>query len=132
MVGFTLSVNFVSGLSLFESDTPFGFQIHDETNRTFNATTDIPVQDGESGIDALWIVVLSGTSIAGLALAWITRSPVVLGIYVFSVVFWAAYGNTLIILDVGNWIPAGFLAIATGLMAFFYAGAIAGMLSGSG
>jgi len=60
------------------------------------------------------------------------RSPVFAGIFLFGTVFWASYVNTMIVLNLGNFVPTEFLLIGTVAMMFVFSGAVVGMLSGSG
>lgn len=133
MLIFTISINFVSGLGIFPTSYETGIVEGDTANETFEDITDIEEKEGKLGIDALLLGVLGGAGIGAIILAWVTRSPVVLGVYAFSAVFWASYIRTLVVLDLDIFGSlGGFIAIGTTAMFFIFAGAIAGMLSGSG
>lgn len=131
MIVFTLAINFVSGLGVFETYES-GFDSSGDTDTIFNSTTNLESDDGGSGMDALWAAVLGGAGLGAIVLAWVTRSPVIIGVYIFSAIFWASYINALSVININNWIPAGFLLIGTVAMVFIFGGAVAGMLSGSG
>jgi len=133
LIVLTMSINFVSALGVFGFDIDAGFP----SGTDFDDLTDVnftgdDTHDADSGLQGLWLIMITGAGIGGLTVAWITKSPVVLGVFVFSAVFWASYISASAVLLVGDFIPAGFLAIGTAIMGFFWAGAIAGMLSGSG
>ena len=133
MILFTLSVNFVSALGVFPTgDVEAGVNVGDSTNETFMEFTKSTEDPSGLSMTSIWTIVLTGAGIGTLVIAWITKSTVILGVYVFSVIFWVSYGNALSILGLGNYIPLDFLAIGTGGMIFIWVGAIAGMLSGSG
>ena len=133
MIIFTLSINFVSALDVFPTGgVEAGVDVKDTTNETFMEFTKSTDNPTGLSISSIWIIVLTGAGIGALLIAWITKSTVILGVYIFSVIFWVSYGNALSVLDIGNYIPIGFLAIGTGGMIFIWVGAIAGMLSGSG
>jgi hypothetical protein len=122
----TLSINFVNALEIFPVEAKKGFDVAEgDTNSTFASLT----QD-DTSMTNLWLMIITGAGIGGLLIAWFTHSPAILGVYVFSVVFWASYLNALGF--VMNYVPAGFLLIGTVGMGFIFVGAIGGMLSGSG
>jgi len=124
---FNLSVHYVSGMGIFDTGSHSGIVPGDDGNTTFSSVT----QDN-TGMNGIWALVLTGAGLGGLVVAWMTHSTAILGVSIFSVAFWAAYLNTITILGIGNYIPEGFLLIGTAGMGFVWAGAIAGMLSGSG
>lgn len=129
----TLSINFVSGLNVFEIPYDAGYQTGDDTSGNFVNLTNI-TSDGESGgMDLLWAGVLSSAAFGGMVVAWITRSTTIIGVYVFSAVFWVSYLRCLSVVYISYLEPLfGFIMIFTVAMVFLWAGAIAGMLSGSG
>ena len=136
LIVLTMSINFVSGMGVFDfnMNTGFGSGTSDEV---FEDITDVnftgdDTHEADTGMQGLWLIMLTGAGAGGVVLAFITKSPVILGVFVFSAVFWASYINAAAVLGFGGYIPAGFLAIGTTVMGFFWAGAIAGMLSGSG
>jgi len=123
---FTLCVNFVSATGFFPVEVETGIELNETSgNQTFFTLT------GDSTTD-LWAIVISGAGAIGLVVAWITRSPAILGVYLFSTVFWISYINMWGITNLGNYIPLAFSSIAHGAMLFLWIGAVAGMLSGGG
>ena len=133
LIVLTMSINFVNAMDIFD----FGMEAGFSSGTDFEDLTDVnytgdDTNDPDAGMKGLWLIMLTGAGIGGLTVAWITKSPVILGVFIFSAVFWASYINAAAVLHFGGFIPVGFLAIGTAIMGFFWAGAIAGMLSGSG
>lgn len=129
---FTLCVHYVVGLDIFPVDVTQGLQPGETANESFNKTTVQP--DYPMGLDmnTIWALIFTGAGIGGLLIAWFTHSTSVIGVFLFSVVFWASYINTLGILHIGAFIDPNFITIITGGMFFIFTGAIIGMLTGSG
>lgn len=129
LIIFNLAVAWINTLGVFQTTVDAGITTGSNSNATMSGITDQP-------ITSIWDFVLTGTltgaAAAGLVLTWLTRSTTILGIWIFSVIFWAAYLNTIGILELYNYIPIGFILIGTVGMLFIWAAAIAGMLSGSG
>ncbi len=134
MIVFTMSINFVSAMGVFPTTAPVGFQTGNTTGQTFQNLTNVENETvANLGIDDLFVIILTGAALGGILVAWLTHSTTILGIYVFSVVFWASYGRALAVLGWQFLEPiSGFIMIGTVGMSFIFAGAIAGMLSGSG
>lgn len=140
VIVFTLALNFINGLNVFSTQVQGGFGIEDTAPDQFRYLANISNEtESDLGMDDLWIVLLMGAGMGGIVIAWITRSPVIIGVYVFSVVFWASYMNAVgiisSILSVDGDISTqmvSFLFIGTVAMFFVFAGAVTGMLSGSG
>jgi len=134
MVIFTLSITFVNAMGVF-SPVEYGVDSGANTSGFFEDITDTEYNESDFedqvGMDAVWLVGGLGGALT-LAIASLTRSPVILGVGLFSTVFWACYINTLSIINIGGYIPLEFTAIGTGAMMFIFVGAVAGMLSGSG
>ena len=134
MIIFTLAVSFVSGLGVFDP-VQTGVSQGDNSSDTFSDITNSSYSEsdfsGQAGMDAVWLIGgIGGTVIVAAVLA--VRSPVFAGIFLFGTVFWASYVNTMIVLNLGNFVPTEFLLIGTVAMMFVFSGAVVGMLSGSG
>lgn len=138
LVIFTLSINFVDSLNVFGVPVQMGFEPEGTANETFEQLTNVTYETQEgitlSGMDALWMIILGGGVGIGLVVAWLTHSTSILGVFVFSSIFWASYARSLGVLNVGGLLDpiSGFILIGTVAMGFVWAGAVAGMLSGSG
>lgn len=129
---FTLSVQYVSGLGIF-SDEPIIQGVDTKTgSESYSQATQSP--DYENGYPAnlMWATIFAGAGGLGLVLSYFTQSPSILGVFVFSASFWASYVNTLNVIRIGSFIDPNFMFIGTAAMFFIWAGAVAGMLSGSG
>ncbi len=132
MLIFTLCVNFVSFLDIFGTvDTGVDVDLNDN-NETFETISGNPIGN-------IWGSFTSATGLAtmlglggSIVVGALIRSPVVIGIGLFSTIFWASYINMIGILDFGGFMPPQLLAIAHGAMLFIWAGSVVGMLSGSG
>jgi len=129
----TLCIQYVDGMNIY-SDTPVvqGVIEGDGSNETYSKATESPENSGGFPISIMWASVFAGAGSIGLLVSWLTRSPSMLGVFVFSAAFWASYANTLGVLNIGNYVDLGFIAIGTAAMFFIWSGAVAGMLSGSG
>ena len=139
VIAFNLSFAAVTGLGVF-GDMESGVHMGDDTTDAFANITNVnaTTQSGESytGMDALWIIV-GGSVIggaAGLFLSWATHTSVFMAIGLFSGIFWSSYLGSLSIINTGGYLVnlMGFVLIGTVLIVFVFAGAVVGMLGGSG
>jgi len=137
MIIFNLCVSFVSGLGVFPYDVDTGIATGPTSNDTYTNLTDLGGfnSEGYTGMDGLWIIFLGSgsTLIIGLFLVLLTRSTNILGIVLFSGVFWSSYISTISIINVGGFLIdlGGFVLIGTVGMLFIFSAAVIGMLSGS-
>jgi len=129
----TLSIQYVDGMGIYSS-TPIseGMVDGDTSDDAYNRATESPENEEGFPMSLMWASVFAGAGSVGLVVSYFTRSPAILGVFVFSGAFWASYINTLSVLNIGNYIDTGFIAIGTAAMFFIWSGAVAGMLSGSG
>jgi len=133
MFMFTLAVNWVAGLGIFGGvGVEGGIEVGDDFNETVNTATQSPDYPTGFTMSTMWALVLTAAGAAGIVVAWLTHSTAIIGVFLFSAAFWASYLNCLNIVNLGGWMDAGFLLIATGGMAMIWIGSVAGMLSGSG
>lgn len=121
---FSLGLNFMIGLHLFGDMAPVGITPGANSDDTFSKIT------GGLGMNAIWGIVLTISGFGAVALAILTQSATFVGIYIFSVVFWASYLNALGIINAFGLIPITFIGLFTVPLIFIFAGAIIGMLSG--
>lgn len=129
---FTLSVNFVVELKVFGDITPSGgMDVSGNQSDIVENFTRNPSSQG--GFDNMFLIAFgAGTVLAGagaLAIAIATQNATFVGVYIFSVYFWASYVNALGILSIVS-LPLGFLALFTIPVGFIFVGAVVGMLSG--
>jgi hypothetical protein len=126
MLFFSLSVTFIHALGIFPvADNP---GLEGITNE--NVLSRITGLTG--GMEVVWALVTTISGFGAIVLGILTQSMTPIGIYLFSTVFWTAYINTSSILNVGGYIPADFLIIATVGIIFIFIAAVIGMLTGSG
>lgn len=133
-----VAINFVQGLGIFPPNMIYqeGLGSTGFTNSTFENLTSVEATTDSgstiAGVDAIFYSVLTVGGLAAIVVAWITRSTAIIGVWILSTVFWYSYIRTHIVLELANYIPPGFLLMGGIAMGFIWAGAIAGMLSGSG
>lgn len=134
---FTLVFNFLMGVGVFTDEyVGGGIQIEydNDGNQTIKEVT--KSEEFEQGVIVtnLWEVVLLG-GIGGVVLAIATHSTNIIGVYLFSVTFWATYLNLLDILRINNFLTGtiwGLVLIGTACVILLFIAAVIGMLSGSG
>jgi len=137
MVVLTLSllISFVGGLGVFPTYGS-GLDVDGDPESAFEDMTTITDNQGNYGMNALWAIV--GGSVlglgAGMVLGWAFHSTVLLGVSIFSGVFWSSYVSALATITSNGFLIGleGLVFIGSVGMLFIFAGAIAGMLSGSG
>lgn len=129
---FTLSIGFVQGLGVFgDIGLSGGMDVSGNKTQIVENFTKNPSSQGGFG-NMFLIAFGAGTILAGagaLAIAIATQNATFVGVYIFSVYFWASYINALGILSIVA-LPVGFLALFTIPVGFIFVGAVVGMLSG--
>jgi len=139
LIAVNLAFAFVIGLGVFGDNFDGGIQTDETSGGMVDEFTNVSATNDAgtyTGMDALWVII-GGSAIGtagGLLLSYLTHSSVFVGIGLFSGVFWSSYLNSLGILQINNFLGGleGFVLIGTVLMIFMFAGAVIGMLSGSG
>lgn len=130
---FTLAINFTVELGVFGDITPSG-GMDVSGNQSGIVANFTKTPSGEGGFGNIWLLVFgAGTAVAGLgaiAIAIATQNATFVGVYVFSVYFWASYINALGIISIGGFLPASFILLFTLPVGFIFVGAVVGMLSG--
>lgn len=132
MLIFTLCINFVSFLDIFGT-TEIGADVDlNDGGETFESISGNPISSiWECFTSAKGLATLLGLG-GSIVVGALLRSPAVIGVGLFSTVFWASYLNMMGILSLGGFMPPQLLGIAHAVMLFIWAGAAIGMLSGSG
>lgn len=135
---FSLSVGFLGGLGVFGSLTPdFGVDVDGNESSVVEGFTKNPDSTGLAGMgfENAWLLIFgAGTVLAGagaIGIAIATQNATFVGVYVFSVYFWASYLNAVGILSFGGFLPFNFIMLFTVPVGFIFVAAIAGMLSGT-
>lgn len=134
MIIVSLSINFISALGIFGL-SPIVSPI---TNETTGGVTDQlsngALSDLFSG-NIIGLVVGAIIAVIGaILLILITQSITLVGVYLFGVVFWTAWGNCLWIFNINGIYGypgvAQLFLIITVAMVFIFAGAVIGLISG--
>jgi hypothetical protein len=125
MIIFTLCVNFVSALNIFPT-TPSGVDV----TGTDPADIFTQISGFSGGMQYLWLTLLSATGILTLAIAKVVGSTNIIGVYLFSAVFWTSFNRCMTVIHIGNWIPLDFLAIFIVAITFIWVAAIISMFTG--
>jgi hypothetical protein len=127
---FSLCVNVVVGFEIFGSVGEMGMSSGNTTNETMANFTISPDYPSGMTMGAIWGIVLSGSTIAGVFLAWVTQDASILGVFIFSGVFWSSFINVMVIITALNVVPLLLLGLFTLPIIFVFVGAVIGMLSG--
>lgn len=133
---FTLSISFVGGLGVFPTNTQSGVNVGDDPAGAFEDMTTLTDGQGNYGSDALWNIV-AGSILglgAGIVLGWAFHSTALLGVSIFSGIFWSSYISAFSTITSMGFLVGleSFILVGSVGMLFIFAGAVAGMLSGSG
>ena len=127
---FTFAISFINSLNLFY-DVETGVGTEGTSNNIFETITGF-----SGGFEYIWISLLTATGLGALVVAKLTQSTNMIGVWLFSGVFWTSYSKCISVINISygsqQWIPAQFLIIFTVALLFLWAAAIIGMLTGSG
>lgn len=127
---FTLAINFVNGLNLF-TDVNSGVATGDKPGNIFST-----ISGFSGGIEYIWAALLTATGLGTLVVAKLTQSTNMIGVWLFSGVFWTSYNKCISVVSVSSsgtqWIAPEFLILFTAAVLFLWVAAIIGMLTGSG
>ena len=127
LIMFTLSVNFISSLSAFPIETEEGPQI-DSTDSALQVLTGLE----QPNMAYIWLGVTTVGGFAAVGLAWLTKSVVPIGLYIYSLVFWTSWMRCQPILNFAGYMPPEFLLIFTVGVMFIFIASIIGLLTGGG
>jgi hypothetical protein len=123
MIIFTLAVNFVSGLGIFTSaDTGVN-----SSGTPSDIFTEISGFTG--GFQYIWVVLLTTGGFATIVIAKIVGSTNIIGVYLFSAVFWTSFSRCLTVVNIGGWVQTDFLNIFIVAIFFVWVAAIISMLT---
>ena len=109
-----------------------------EQNITQTSDNIFSIMSGFSGgAEYVWLTTFLLTGGAAFILAKMLQSSSIIGVWLFSSVFWTSYHNCLTVVNVNNWLLefsvfSDFILIATVGLLFIWIGAVIGMLTGSG
>lgn len=130
LIIFNFAIAFVNTLDAFPTTYEVGYNGTGASDTSFENLTTNTTGSGLQ-MDDVWLIVVSAF-VVGLPLVIATRSTTIIGVYIFSAVFWASYGHTLLVVHSMLTGYGDFILIGTVAMTFLWVGAVAGMLSGSG
>jgi len=129
-------ISFVAVSGFFDTTVHSGIDIDGDPVGKFEQLTELSDGGDKLGADALWSIVSGGLIGlgAGIVLGWAFHSTQILGVSIFSGIFWASYISAYASMSSLNLLAGleGFVAIGSLGMLFIFGGAVAGMLSGSG
>ena len=146
MLIFGLSASFIAMSDFYTTsqELPVAVNITKTGNQTIADITS-PNRDKELNIEdekedytfnTIWDILYGAGAAAILGtilLAALFKDVKIIGVWIFGVVFWAAFWNLLTILSIGGTIvPAGIITIITGAVGVIFIAAVVGMLTGSG
>lgn len=123
---FTVAIKFVHTLDLY-TDVDTGIHISDKADNVF-----AEISGFSGGMEIVWASLITASGLGALVVAKVTQSTNMIGVWLFSSVFWTSYHGCITVVDINNWIPANFLLMFTVAFLFLWAAAITGMLTGSG
>lgn len=136
LIVFTLCVNFVSAMNVFQTTVSTGVVTEGSSNNIFSDITNL-----DGGMEYVWGIVLTITGVLSVGAAILMHSPIPIGAYLFSAVFWTSYTRCITVLNIP--ISEGatlfstepltlFLSIITVAILFVWGAAIVGIFTGSG
>jgi hypothetical protein len=128
---FCLCVNVFVGFQIFGNAGVFGPDISGNSSQMFTNFTKNPDFPVGMTMGMIWGLVLTSAAAVGLVLAWIMQDASILGVFIFSGVFWSSFINAMVILGAMAFIPVVLIGLFTVPVLFIFVAAVIGMLSGS-
>lgn len=123
LIIFTLCINLVSALNIFTSiDT--GVSSTGSSNDIFTQITGL-----SGGMQFIWASVLTIGGFLAIVMAKMLQSTSIIGIYLFSSVFWTSYSRFVTTININSFIPSNFLIIFTVGLLFIWGAAVISMLT---
>ena len=122
----TLAITFINGLNIFV-DVESSHNVEDTSNNVLQELTGFT-----GGFEYIWTSIILGSGLGTLVVAKLTQSTNMIGVWLFSGVFWTSYNKCMSVVNINNFIPNDFLLIFTAALLFLWVAAIIGMLTGSG
>jgi len=117
-------------LNIFGNIGDMGVKPGDNTSETMGNFTKNPSFSGGMTMGMIWGIVLTASGAVGLVLAWLTQDASILGVFIFSGVFWSSFINAMVVINAMGFIPLLFIGLFTLPIIFIFVGAVIGMLSG--
>jgi hypothetical protein len=120
----SLCINVVTAWGLFSSTSTTTIHASGTPEQIFKTITGI-----DQGMYFVWGAILSIGGFTAVVVAYLLQSSSVLGIYLYSAVFWVVFNGTLANININNFIPPEFLTIAIVGVFFVWVASIIGMLT---
>jgi hypothetical protein len=127
MLTFSLVINFLSSTGAFPHTTG-GVSGIDEPEDALSVFTGL----SDPTMSAIFLGVTGLAFIAAVALAYLTKSIIPIGLHLFGTIFWASWVSMLSIFSFGGYMPGDLLLIFTVGVMFVFIAAVVGILTGSG
>jgi len=126
---FCLALNFFVVLNIFGVGQ-IGPEMGNNSSADVQRFTQNPEFPSGMTMGAIWAIVLSASTGVGILLSWLTQDASLLGVFIFSGVFWSSYINAMTIINAMLVIPGVILGLFTVPIFFLFIAAVIGMLSG--
>jgi len=126
IIVFCTALAFVNALDIY-TDVEAGPFIDDTPDNVFSS-----ISGFDGGMEFVWLSLVTAGGLGALVVAKMTQSTNMIGVWLFSSVFWTSYNNAISVIDVNSWIPGDFLLMFTVAFLFLWVGAVIGILTGSG
>jgi len=123
MIIFTLAVNFVSALNIF-SAVPTGISSSGTPQDIFSE-----ISGFSGGVQYIWVLLLTMAGLFVVFMAKVFNDKAIIGVYIFSAIFWTSFNRCLSVINIGNFIPGDLLTIFVVALLFVWVAAIIGMLT---
>jgi len=126
LLAFSLMANFLSVLEVFPHTTNIGLDV-DSNEGALQILTGLD----EPNMQYIFLGVTGLTFIGAVALCYLTKQIIPIGIHLFGVIFWTSWIRMTSALGYGGYMPVELLAVFTIGTMFIFIGAIIGMLTGN-
>lgn len=125
MIIFTLAINFVSALNIFSNvDSGVGVDLSSSHADIFEKLSGFT-----GGIQYLWVILLTAGGVATIIIAKIVGSTNIIGVYVFSSIFWTSFNRCLTVVNIGSFVPPTFITIFVVAIFFVWVASLISMLT---
>lgn len=130
LVVFNLAISLVSGLQIFGNADVTSVEPGVDSSDTMGDMTKGPDYPDGMVVGTIWGVIFGGATVAGVVMAYALQDASILGVFIFSGVFWSSYINSMVVITSMAFIPVALVGLFTVPILFIFVGAAIGMLSG--
>jgi len=125
MVIFTLAINFVSALGIFPP-VESGMEVD-----TSGGATDVvqKISGFSGGLGTMWAIITAASAGVAIVVARIIGNASVIGVWLFSGIFWTSYGRAMTVTNIGGYIGQDFLIMFTVALVFVWIAAVISMIT---